>query len=117
MTESEAVALIVQAQEGDREAQILLMASHRRIVAKVSEQYAQAGLSSEERIPQLGEYGLGVAIERFTITKGFSFSTYATWWVRQAITKGLGGDGGGAAVHEPRTPLPSAGSASPSADI
>jgi RNA polymerase primary sigma factor len=116
MADSETVALIAQAQDGDREAQIQLMASHRRIVARVSEQYARAGLSSEERI-QLGEHGLGVAIERFTLTKGFSFSTYATWWVRQTITKGLGGDGGGAAVHEPRTPLPSAGSASASADI
>lgn len=111
MADSEAVQLLTKAQDGNPEAQIQLVASHRRIVARVAEQYARIGLSAEERI-QFGEYGLGIAIEKFKLAKGFSFSTYATWWVRQAITKGLGGDEGGAVAHEPRAPLPSAGSAS-----
>ena len=56
----------------------------------------------------MGEKGLEVAIEKFNHAKGFSFSTYATWRIRQAITLGLGGGGGGAAVREPRDPPPRA---------
>jgi RNA polymerase primary sigma factor len=106
-----AAQLVAQAQDGDRRAQLQLITSHRRIVARAAERNARSGLSSDERI-RLGEQGLEAAIERFTPAKGFSFSTYATWWVGQAITKGIGGAGGGAGVREPMSPLPSAGSGS-----
>jgi DNA-directed RNA polymerase sigma subunit (sigma70/sigma32) len=77
----------------------------------VAKQYARTDLSADERI-RLGEQGLVVAIEKFDLGQRFSFSTYATWWIRQAITRGLGGEGGGAGVREPRTPQPSSGAAS-----
>ena len=85
------------------------MVSHRRIVARLTKQYTRTDLSSDERI-RLGEHGLEVAIDKFNRSKGFSFSTYATWRIRQAITMGLGG--GGAAMREPGTPKPSSGSGS-----
>jgi RNA polymerase primary sigma factor len=90
MGDSEAAELVALAQGGDRDAHFQLMASHRRIVARLVKQYSRSGLTSEDRI-QLGEQGLGLAINKFNLTKGFSFSTYATWWIRQAITTGLGG--------------------------
>lgn len=111
MAAAAAAQLVAQAQDGDRRAQRDLIASHRRIVARAAERYARTGLSRDERI-RLGEQGLEAAIEKFKPAKGFSFSTYATWWVRQAMTKGIGGADGGAGVHEPMSPLPSAGSGS-----
>ena len=107
MADSEAAKFKAHAQGGDRDAHDQLMVSHRRIVARLAKQYAQGGLSSEELI-RFGEQGLGVAIEKFNLSKGFSFSTYATWWIRQAITRGFG-DGSGASVREPRAPRPSSG--------
>jgi DNA-directed RNA polymerase sigma subunit (sigma70/sigma32) len=103
---------VTLAQGGDIRAHERLMFCHRRIVAKMAKRYAETRLSSNERI-RLGEQGLGIAIVKFDAAKGFSFSTYATWWIRQAITMGSGGDGGEAAVTEPRTPKPSPGSAWP----
>jgi RNA polymerase primary sigma factor len=111
MADSVAAEQVALAQGGDLQAHAQLTVSHRRIVAKLAKRYAQTGLSPHERI-RLGEEGLGIAIEKFDPAKGFSFSTYATWWIRQAITMGPGGDGGGAAVPEPRMPKPSPGSAS-----
>lgn len=108
---SEASELVALAQDGDLDARTRLVVSHRRIVATLAKRYGQTDLSYDERI-RLGERGLGTAIERFDNAKGFSFSTYATWWVRQTITMGLGGEGGGAAVPDPRSPQPSPGSAS-----
>ena len=111
MADSEAVELVALAQGGDIHAHAELMDSHRRIVARMASRYAQTHLSPHERI-RLGEEGLAVAIETFNLAKQFSFSTYATWRIRQAITTGLGGEGGGAAVREPRAPQPSDGSGS-----
>ena len=111
MTDSEAAGLVALAQGGDLHAHAQLIGSHRRIVARLAKRYTHTGLTSDERT-RLGERGLGVAIEKFKPAKGFSFPTYATWWIRQAITMGLGGVGGGAAVPEPRAPQPPPGSAS-----
>jgi DNA-directed RNA polymerase sigma subunit (sigma70/sigma32) len=112
MAGSEAIELVALAQGDDLDAHKRLVVSHRRIVATLAKRYAQAGLSSDERI-RLGEQGLGIAIERFNLAKGFSFSTYATWWIRQAITMGLGGgEGTGGGMPEPKPPQPSPSSAS-----
>jgi DNA-directed RNA polymerase sigma subunit (sigma70/sigma32) len=108
--DAEAVALVAQAQAGDRGARAALTIAHRRLVVRVAERYARSGLSWEERT-RLGEQGLGVAVEKFTPAKGFSFSTYATWWIRRTITGGLGG-GDATSVREPRAPRPSSGAAS-----
>ena len=111
MDDPQAAEFVALAQGGDLHARAELIASHRRIVAKLAKRYTRAGLSCDELI-RLGEKGLEVAIEKFNPAKGFSFSTYATWRIRQAITLGLGGGGGGAAVREPRDPEPSSGSGS-----
>jgi hypothetical protein len=109
MSAPEAAERVGLAQRGNLRARTELMASHRRIVAKLTKAYAPTGLPFDERI-RLGEQGLLLAIEKFTLAKGFPFSTYATWWIRQSITKGLGGPDGQAGVREPRTPQPSSGS-------
>lgn len=113
MAGSEAIEVVALAQGGDLDAHTRLVVSHRRIVTTLAKRYARTGPSSDERI-RLGEQGLGIAIERFNLAKGFSFSTYATWWIRQAITMGLGGggEGGGAVIPDPKPPRPNPGSAS-----
>lgn len=110
MADAEAVALVARAQTGDRGARAALTTAHRRLVVRLAERYARSGLSWEERT-RLGEQGLGAAIEKFTPAKGFSFSTYATWWIRRCITGGVGG-GDATSVREPRAPRPSSGVAS-----
>jgi RNA polymerase primary sigma factor len=110
MTGSQAAELAALAQGGDPQAHSQLLNAHRRIVATQADRYARSGLSADERI-RLGEQGLGVAIDRFNLEKGFSFSTYATWWIRHAITSGLGGGEGRGAVGEPKSPGPAPGSA------
>jgi RNA polymerase primary sigma factor len=109
MTASEAAERAGLAQAGNLHARTELIVSHRRTVARLTKAYARTGLSFDERI-RLGEQGLVLALERFTLAKGFPFATYATWWIRQSITKGLGGPDGQAGVREPRTPQPSSGS-------
>jgi hypothetical protein len=103
MSAPEAAERVGLAHAGNLRARTELMASHRRIVAKLTKTYARTGLSFDERI-RLGKQGLVLAIQRFTLAKGLPFSTYATWWIRQSITKGLGGPDGQAGVREPRTP-------------
>lgn len=111
LADSEAAELVALAQRGDLRARSELLVSHRRIVARLAQRYARTDVSCDERI-RLGEQGLAVAIEKFDLAKGFRFSTYATWRIRQAITMGLGGAGGEAGVRGPRTPQPSSGSES-----
>jgi Sigma-70 region 2 len=111
LSDGEAAVRVALAQQGQAQARADLLDSHRRIVVRLAKQYPPTDLSFSERL-QLGEQGLEMAIQRFNGTKGFAFSTYATWWVRQSITKGLGGGEGEGetGVHEPRTPGPSSGS-------
>lgn len=109
MTDEEAAELVALAQSGQPLARSNVIESHRRIVARLVKRYERTDLSSDERI-RLGEQGLVIAIEKFDDTKGFTFSAYATWRIRQAITIGPGGVSGGAGVREPRSPLPPSGS-------
>jgi RNA polymerase nonessential primary-like sigma factor len=108
MSDDEAAVRVALAQQGQPHARADLLDSHRRIVVRVAKQYSHTDLSFGERL-RLGEQGLEIAVQRFNRPKGFSFSTYATWWVRQTITKGFGGGEGGTSVREPRTPGPSSG--------
>jgi DNA-directed RNA polymerase sigma subunit (sigma70/sigma32) len=110
MADSEAAGLAALAQGGDLQARAELIGPHRRIVARLAKRYTRTNLSPDEGI-RLVEQGLVIAIEKFNPTKGSSFSTYATWWIRQAITTGLGG-GDGDPVRDPREPEPSSGSGS-----
>jgi len=92
LTAEEEKALARRAQAGELVARQLLASANLRLVASIAQKYLGVGLSLADLI-QEGNVGLLKAIDKFDPELGFRFTTYATWWIRQAITRALGDKG------------------------
>lgn len=84
----EEVNLALRIKEGDQEAKQQLAEANLRLVVSIAKRYVGRGMQFLDLI-QEGNMGLMKAVEKFDHTKGFKFSTYATWWIRQAITRAI----------------------------
>ncbi len=92
LSTSEEIRLARRAQQGDREARHRLIVSNLRLVVSIAKKYLYYGLPLLDLIEE-GNLGLMKAVDRYDPERGCKFSTYATWWIRQAVTRSLSNQG------------------------
>jgi len=88
LTKEEELKLLIAAKNGCEESKEKLILSNLRLVVNVAKKYTKKGLGLIDLISE-GNFGLIHAIKKFDVEKGFRFSTYAVWWIKQSITKSI----------------------------
>ena len=92
LTKAQEVYLAKRIERGDRRARAHLTRANLRLVVSIAKKYSSRGVSLLDLI-QEGNIGLMRAVEKFDYRKGYKFSTYATWWIRQAVTRAIADKG------------------------
>jgi RNA polymerase primary sigma factor len=92
LTQEQELSLARRIERGDEEAKVILTQANLRLVVSIAKRYGGRGISFSDLI-QEGNIGLLRAVEKYDYRKGFKFSTYATWWIRQAITRAIADQG------------------------